>query len=200
MSFDPLPEPPEDYTVLAATIALAGPLFRVHARARGAVFYNPANIARFNAPEGEYGVMYASESEEGAFAETFVRHRTRPPVVDWTMLSQYSLSRFAWSRPLTLVDFAGRALTPLGLDARICSGDFYPLCQRWSRWIHDHPDMVDGIIYPARNAPHVRSVALFERVGAPEQNALVATSLTDSGFSAKLGDLLDWCGAVILTL
>jgi hypothetical protein len=82
VSFDPLREPPADYSISPTTVLHSGPLFRIHSRARGGVVYN-------------------------AFAETFVRHRSRPPVVAWSTLSQYSLGCFDWDKTLTLVDFGG---------------------------------------------------------------------------------------------
>ena len=49
-----------------------------------------------------------------------------------------------------------------GLDSRLSSGD-YRIAQHWSEAIYQHPDNVDGIIYPSRHDPKQQAVALFDR-------------------------------------
>jgi hypothetical protein len=172
---DDLLEPPDGFQLDLPLIELTVPLFRVHPCVYDAVYFDVEPTHRFNAPSREYGVLYASQAAEGAFAEGFLRARRRPPRVSESDLRTRAMSELAWDR-LRLADFTSPTLTTLGLDARIASGDCYALAQRWARWVHAHPAGVDGICYLARHAPTLRSVALFDRIGPPAQSALVIES------------------------
>ena len=167
MPLDKLPEPPPDFA-LALPIAREERVrfFRIHRRSFSPVYFDRGADSRFNAPDGSFGVLYASCEEEGAFAETLLRSRRRPSVTH-NALQERAMVELVWPRPLRLIDFAGPGLVALGLDNRLADGDDYALAQRWARWLHLHPEGVDGILYRARQAPHTCSVALFERVGAP---------------------------------
>ena len=167
MPLDKLPEPPPDFA-LALPIAREERVrfFRIHRRSFSPVYFDRGADSRFNAPDGSFGVLYASCEEEGAFAETLLRSRRRPSVT-LHALQERAMVELVWPRPLRLIDFAGPGLVALGLDNRLADGDDYALAQRWAQWLHLHPEGVDGIRYRARQAPHTCSVALFERVGAP---------------------------------
>jgi hypothetical protein len=69
-------------------------------------------------------------------------------------------------RPLVVVDLTTgpnlKRLSPQA-DNRICDGS-HDVSQRWSAAFWSHPATVDGILYRARNAPELFSVALFDRV------------------------------------
>ncbi len=150
---------------------------------------------RVNAPAGQFGVLYAAEAIEAAFSETFIRLGQRPPVVQESMLARRTVSELKWHRALRVVDFTGAALVRLGVDARLTSMDDYPLCQRWALWLHQHPALPDGILYRARTAPHCRSLALFERAGAPAPSTALTPSLASIAFTARLGEILEMFGA-----
>jgi hypothetical protein len=174
---DALLEPPDDFDIeLPIDSFAARRWYRVHQRKWDALYFDREATYRFNAPDGSLGVLYMSYNYAGALAETLLGSRTRPPTVTETYLRHRALAAFFW-RPLRLVDFTGTGLARLGLDARIASGDCYPQAQRWSKWVHDHPEEVDGICYFARNAPRERSVALFERAGRPAVTEVVEESL-----------------------
>lgn len=65
---------------------------------------------------GRFGVLYASDSVDAAFAETF-------------------------GRDLQMLDFTGPALQALNLDARLLhSCDALEVCQHWARWVHGAPE------------------------------------------------------------
>ncbi|TAM03126.1 MAG: RES domain-containing protein [Paraburkholderia sp.] len=53
-------------------------LYRVHRRSYGPIFYNRRSSSsttfRFDAPNDEYGVLYASPSFDACLAETLLQH------------------------------------------------------------------------------------------------------------------------------
>ena len=184
---DALLEPPSDFSLRVPVVTrAAGTYYRVHQSRYGALYFDRAPSYRFNAPAGEYGILYMSEAPEGAFAEALLGGRSRPPTLSQGALQSRALTELGW-RELVLADFTGLGLTALGLDARISSSDCYPLCQRWASWIHAHPLKVDGICYFARNAPHLRSVALFDRAGMPR-----ATTMLEPTLLVRPGLLAPW--------
>jgi hypothetical protein len=173
---DALQEPPPHFEVKLPVVTYRNASwYRVHLRAYDALYFDVEGTSRFNAPDRSFGVLYASEAAEGACAEAFLRRRRRPLRVTEDQLHRRALSRMEWTE-LRLADFTSVRLTYLGLDARIASGDCYDLAQRWSKWIHAHPDQVDGICYFARHAPALRSIALFERAGLPAAQEIVVAS------------------------
>ena len=126
-------------------------------------------------------MLYVSERAEGAFAEPLLGRRMRPPLVSFEVLRGLAISRLMWPRPLRLADFCGFGLGWLGLDGRIATDDAYELARRWSVWVHGHPARVDDIVYYARNAPNIRTAALFEdRAGAPCTSEVLENKLVDS--------------------
>jgi hypothetical protein len=52
-------------------------------------------------------------------------------------------------------------LLRIGADARLFSAD-HAAAQPWSRALHNHPENLDGILYPSRLDPSRKAVALFE--------------------------------------
>jgi hypothetical protein len=165
--------------------------YRVHRVAHEPIYFSKTDEYRFNAPSGEYGVTYVSTREQGAFAETFLRARRRPPIVSEAALEERAITRIRWSRSLKLADFAGPGLVALGLDNRINDGDCYPLAQRWSHWVWSHPDRFDGILYVPRNAPHTRSAVIFEGRAKVKKLTRLASPLTSPRYSTTLGAILD---------
>lgn len=184
---DALLEPPANFALALPTVELAAARwFRVHQSKYDALYFDRAPSFRFNAPAQEFGVLYMSETPEGAFAEALLGGRKRPPLLSEGQLQSRALTAFEW-RSLVLADLTGLGLSSLGLDARIASDDCYGLCRRWAAWIHSHPREVDGICYLARNAPSMRSVALFERAGAPS-----AVAMLEPTFLIEPGSLTPW--------
>ena len=137
------------------------------------------------------GVLYASESFDGAFIETF--GDLSPKTVSVSSLTARGVATVTPYRPLQLVDLAGAGLSQLGLDARICTDD-HALPQEWSKALWAHPSQPDGLRYSARHDANQRSVALFDRSGpvvgvaasggllAPANSAVTAKALEKYGF------------------
>lgn len=132
----------------------------------------PSARYRFDAPAGEYAVVYANDSEVGVFAEVYVDRGRRLGTED----ARRHLVRITPDRPLRLVDLrADGTLTALDLDARISTGDDYEVCQEWALAFYERWSEVSGICYAARNAGlTTRNVALFADRCA---SALTLTSL-----------------------
>jgi hypothetical protein len=137
------------------------PLLRIHRLECEPAFWGRTGNNRFDAPAGEYGVLYAADKFDGAFIETF--GDLSPKTVSVSSLAARGVATVEPNRTLQLVDLAGRGLSRLGLDARICCGDNYVLSQQWSLALWAHPSAPDGIWYASRHDPSERSVALFER-------------------------------------
>ncbi len=76
---------------------------------------------RFDAPDGEFGVLYAGKDERCAFIEVF-GHATGMRFVEQSELAARGLARIAPRRPLRLVNLTGEGLARLGADARLDLG------------------------------------------------------------------------------
>src|SRR3546814_2308272 len=66
-------------------------LHRIHRKALDPVFFGPAGstpLARFDAPDGSYKVLYAARALETAFGETMVRSPAIPYVLSSTVQSR----------------------------------------------------------------------------------------------------------------
>lgn len=163
----------------------------MHRREYDPLYFGSSRLARFDAPAGEYGILYLGCDWHCAFIETFGQ-ATGVRVVTLKALADRRLSTVAASRPLRLVDLTGPGLARLGADERLCAGD-YAVAQRWSAALWAHPGRPDGLYYRARHDPSRYCVAVYDRV----QGAIAATSagsLMDEGHSALLADILDTYG------
>ena len=114
---------------------------------------------RFDAPHGEYPVLYACASQIGTFAEVYGDRARR--------LGEHEGSRYLVQlvprAPLSLIDLSDiRLLASLGLDERISVGDDYAACQAWALALWQRFPDIAGIRYRARKAgTTVANVALF---------------------------------------
>ena len=152
-------------------------LWRIHRAVHEPLFFGKGAKNRFDAPEGEFGVLYAGMDAHCAFIETF-GHSTGIRVVTAAELDVRELSLLRASRSLRLVDLRAEGLARMGADAELTSGPDYPLAQP------------DGLIYLARHDPSRSSVALFERV-APLLTSERLGAPTGPSQTKRLGDILD---------
>jgi hypothetical protein len=164
------------------------PWYRVHRIAYGPTFSGRSGDNRFDAPAGEFGVLYVGKDEHCAFVETF-GHATGVRLVEQSELAARALARIEPKRPLRLVNLTGDGLARLGADARLTVGESYEVAHQWSLAIHAHPQKADGIVYNARHDPSRVCAAIFERVSldletkelgslaSPAHEALVAAIL-----------------------
>jgi hypothetical protein len=162
----PPPMPPPDIDRRRPTTRTFPPgaiLHRFFLKGYDAVYFDRSPGGRFNSPDNTYGVMYAAEAREGAFAETFLREPGRT-YIPLDLLNAKGYVRFRLTQPLTLIQFAGPGLAKLGATAEVCHrSQPYACPQAWSRALHGHPSRADGILYTARHDDQAMCIALFER-------------------------------------
>ncbi len=126
------------------------------------IFFDRSLDGRLNAPDGAYGVLYASKTEAGAFAETFLRQPGRT-LIPTDLLALKAYARLRVLRPLTLIKFSGPGLGRLGATAEVTHGGKpYDAPQAWSKALKAHPASADGIAYTARHDDEELCYALFD--------------------------------------
>jgi hypothetical protein len=146
-------------------------LLRIHWRLREPVYYNrrstSATVFRFDAPNDEFGVLYASPSFDACMAETLMRGRyrgvgaTAPHVIDEQAIIERRVATLGCEDPraLRLADLT-QPLWSLGFDAHELSTPDYSAPNEWSSAIHGNVANLDGIYFNSRFANRV-SVAIF---------------------------------------
>ena len=161
--------------------------YRSHPTRRGAIFFGRNRAYRFDAPEGEYGVLYVGADPHVAFIESFQISGIRPAVTE-SKLRERSLSRIHIRRPVRVVSLAeSGGLTRIGADARIFTAG-YTVSQRWSRAMQSHPEKPDGILYRPRHDPARVAAAFFDRIEAQVFAETIGLWLDQK---AVLGEVLD---------
>ncbi|MGH8701422.1 MAG: RES family NAD+ phosphorylase [Burkholderiales bacterium] len=126
---------------------------------------------RFDAPNGEFGVMYCAFSLEVCFAETLLRTRAYQTPADQPTLVDESELRargIAWldgnaGQQLVLADLTGSGLVRLHVDGSISTAARYTVPRQWALALWKHPKRVDGIRYVSRFMNSQLAVALFDR-------------------------------------
>jgi hypothetical protein len=181
----PHPDPPDDLADLDPAIYVTRQSwFRIHPIDREPVYFGRAIKNRFDAPGGEYGVLYLAQNEHCAFIETFGQ-LTGIRAVTSSSLSAKGLARIDATRDIKLIDLVSTGgLIRIAADARLCDGD-HQIARAWSKALRDHPSRPDGIYYRARHDSALTACALYDHV-------------TDALISSKLGALSDPSNASIL--
>jgi hypothetical protein len=189
----PHPEPPDDLNARDPLIACVDHAwFRVYNLRRGPLFFGRGTNHRFNAPGGEFGVLYIGADEHCAFIET-LGQETGCRIVTTAELLKRGWARVLLSRPLCLIDLVrSGGLARIGADARLFAGE-HSVSQRWSKALWDHHLRPDGILYPARHDPARKACALYDHCEALVTAAPLGC-LGDPKHSALLGNILDTYG------
>jgi hypothetical protein len=154
------PQPPASFRLLV--VRAPWEWCRIHALTADPIHFGRDARHRFDAPSGEFGVLYVAKDAHGAFIETF-GHATGVRFVTERELGARGLGAIAASRPLRLADLRAEGLARMGADAELTSGPNYDLSRRWARAIHEHPRKPDGILYRARHDPARMCAAIFDR-------------------------------------
>ena len=141
--------------------------FRLHGAHFASMHFGTSGDNRFDAPDGRFGMLYLAQQIPGAFVEVFCRQRQHR--IAEASLAHFHVAEFHSSRNLRLVDLAGKGLVRMGLDARICTGD-YRLAQQWAHAFHEHPDQADGILYVSRHDPHISTLEKLQSSWQPKSN------------------------------
>ncbi|MGQ0550974.1 MAG: RES family NAD+ phosphorylase [Armatimonadota bacterium] len=172
---DALGGPPEDLSERSLPLVpFSDMAYRVYWLDRDPRYFGKTKASRFNDPLGDYGVMYAAVTPEGAFAETLL---PRPGVLTLTtraggetvpvsgaMIAAHGLARVTCTSPLQCVDLSGEHLASIGADASVATGR-WRISQQWSRAFFTHPSQPDAILYRGRRDPSLLSLAIHERAG-----------------------------------
>jgi hypothetical protein len=157
------PAPPPDFSTRPLPIkTIKGPWQRFYWVDKEALYFNKTNVFRFNAPQGEFGILYLGEDAYSAFIETY-GWLTGERYITRKQLEQRHLALVSASRLLKVVDLSGKGLAKIGADGRLCMGDEYKISQSWSLALWKHPERPAGILYRTRHDPNKKAVALFDR-------------------------------------
>lgn len=120
--------------------------------------------------DASYGVLYAAEETNGAFAETFLRTLGAPSSMD--LLKRNAYVRLLIGRDLNLIRLAGPGLARVGQPPRWHTGGCLTTCRRRGRSHRPSPFAADGIAYHARHDDAELCYALFDRsADAVEESA-----------------------------
>jgi hypothetical protein len=126
---------------------------------------------RFDAPNGEFAVMYCAFSLEVCFAETLLRTRafdrpaSEPTLIDESELRSRKVVRLGEGdgQRLVLADLTGGGLARLHCDGSISTVSRYAVPRQWALALWQHPRRVDGIRYVSRFMNSQPAVVLFDR-------------------------------------
>jgi hypothetical protein len=163
--------------------------WRIHRVEHDAIYFGKTKLNRFDAPEGEFGVLYVGADTHCSFIETF-GHATGVRFVTEKELRARELSAVTTSRPLRLVDMRSNGLARMGADSALTSGLDYGIAQRWAIAIHAHPRKPDGLICRARHDPKRLSAAIFDRAASVVSAKRVGTLMAPQHVPL-LADILD---------
>jgi hypothetical protein len=160
--------PPSEPLEGALPIAIVEPetkWWRIHRGQYPPVFFGPEAgqpaMYRFDAPGGEYRILYVGQSLSAAFVETLLRN-PRIPFIEHTEIEERSLAVLTNRNRLRLVDLRGGGLSQLGVDNRLTTGS-YEVAGRWALALWRHADSPDGILYRSRHDPKHICAAVFNR-------------------------------------
>lgn len=124
---------------------------------------------RFDDASRIFGVSYAAESLEAAFAETVIHEHayylSGTWFVPWERIEERWSVRYSHPAKLRLLDLTGVHLKRLGLNNDISSTNKYAFTQRLSRAVHEQLPEAQGIYYVSRQLNTQCVIAVFERSG-----------------------------------
>ena len=141
----------------------AGPWTRLFRPPHAPLHFGRGGEGRFDAPHGEYGVLYVADELAGAFIEVFGRDPAYRIISAPTLRSR-DVALVSAGRPLRLVDLRdGPGLAAIGATGELTMGGNYRLSHAFSRALNRHPSAPDGIWYRCRHDPAQCSVAVFDR-------------------------------------
>jgi hypothetical protein len=167
---EPLGDPPPDLDQRSIPIVpYPGMVSRAHWLDNVPLYFGKDKKWRFDDPLGKYGIMYASATPEGAFAETLLPHPGAfEPMgagsvpVSATNIEAHGLAQITFTEPLQCIDLCGEHVAVMGADASIATGP-WNVSQRWSRALFTLPSQPEALLYRSRRDPSQISLAIHER-------------------------------------
>jgi len=148
-----------------------GSLVRLSRFERNEPYFGTDALGRFDDPKKRFGVCYAADSLETAFAETLLnRPCDRSPGQTPLMVSlSDAMSRHCWTfsrcrhgEELVLINLTGPALKALCGNNDISAGKF-EVSQAWARELFVAEPGADGLLYVSRQNNMRTACALFRR-------------------------------------
>ncbi|SCX61215.1 RES family NAD+ phosphorylase [Nitrosospira sp. Nsp1] len=124
---------------------------------------------RFDDPAATFGVTYAAQKLEVAFAETVLHeqgcYRDNRWVIEQARVNERYIAHFdrANGIPLKLAKLTGRDLKVLGLNSDLSASDDYTHSMQISAALHSQVPEADGILYMSHQYNNESVMALFER-------------------------------------
>jgi RES domain len=189
--------PPADLSSRAPLIHVsteADIWYRSHSMDKDPLFFGNTITQRWDAPAGEYGVLYLGSDEFCAFMESIGRGVLRTRLVTKNQVEQKGFSKIRFAKSLRLIDLVSSGgLARVGAEGSLSSGSGYKNSQRWSKALRDHPEKPDGIYYYSRHDPARTACALYDHcasvvqpIGPPQRwnadRVLLARILDHYGF------------------
>jgi len=192
---EPLGDPPSDLNERRLPlVAYSATTYRIHWLGDHPRHFGRGKKWRFDDPLGQYGVMYAAETPEGAFAETLL---PAPGVltptatlivgsvpVSATTIAVHGLAGVTCNTSLQCVDLTGERLASIVADASIATGP-WKTSQRWSRALFTHPSEPDALLYRCRRDPSSMALAIHDR-GGPKITVTPLGGLSEPQHAALL--------------
>jgi hypothetical protein len=157
-------------------VAPAGSIwYRSHAMSKDPIYFGKGRCYRWDAPAGEYGVLYLGSDAFCAFMESIGRGVLRTRFVARAEVHERGVSQVRNTRELRLIDLVSSGgLAHIGAEGSLSSGSGYKNSERWSKALREHPTKPDGIYYYSRHDPSRTACALYDHcssivkvVGAP---------------------------------
>lgn len=152
--------------LLSHDVPVGAAFVRIHHRDQGPIFFGPKEGLppqhRFDAPGGEYRILYCAEALEGAFIETVLRKPGR--IVRRDFVEERAWSTLEVLRPLRLAKLYDEGLHWHGLEAGDIAMDDYAPCRRLALDLVQDPSLLDGLAYRSRFNNGQICFALFDRV------------------------------------
>ena len=138
---------------------------RIHRRAGHApAYYNNAPHGRWNAVEGEYGVLYLGQSFESCFLEVSGTNA-------WKRLKLYHpdqdaervVSVLRSEADLVLADITQHGMSAIGMRLPQAASEDWRVTRAWAARIYHHSATVDGIYYRCKANPALYAAVIFDR-------------------------------------
>lgn len=160
------PRPPTDLADRVPEVVIVArgtSLHRFYTERFEPIFFDRSRDGRLNAANGDYGVLYAAQSRDGAFAETFLR-TPGASLIDADLLARKAYVRIEAAAELRMIKLGGPGLAILGATAEVTHGGLpYDNAQAWSEALRNHPARADGVAYYARHDDEELCYAIFDR-------------------------------------
>jgi len=167
--------------LLPISLSTGAEIVRVHQTIHGAAFFGPAPGLppqnRFDAPGGEFRVLYGATELHGAFVETVLRRPGR--ILRRAIVDERSWSRLQTQRDLQLVKLFDEGLQWHGLDAGEIAADDYGATRALALDLFGAFPNVDGLAYRSRYDNGQICFALFDRCDPRDLTHLHTQALGD---------------------